>query len=119
MLEAVRVRREGFSYRPYFSDFFSSYRCLAYHFTDTVSPSKFHCHASTDKIAVISMQSIRGSESAVQVILKKAGLEGWQLGRSRVFLRYYHEERLHLLLKDMEDKAVLIQKVFKGWRTRK
>ncbi len=36
MLEAVRVRREGFSYRPYFSDFFNSYRCLAYYFTDTV-----------------------------------------------------------------------------------
>jgi hypothetical protein len=37
MLEAVRVRREGFSYRPYFSDFFNCYGCLAYHYTDAVN----------------------------------------------------------------------------------
>ena len=36
MLEAVRVRREGFSYRPFFSDFFNCYRAVAYYFTDTV-----------------------------------------------------------------------------------
>ena len=37
MLEAVRVRREGYAYRPYFSDFFNSYRGIAYHYTDPVS----------------------------------------------------------------------------------
>ena len=36
MLEAVRVRREGFSYRPFFSDFVTSYRAIAYPFTDEV-----------------------------------------------------------------------------------
>ncbi|CAI8008949.1 Myosin-IIIb [Geodia barretti] len=36
MLEAVRVRREGYSYRPFFSDFVSSYRSVAYCFTDEV-----------------------------------------------------------------------------------
>jgi len=37
MLEAVRVRREGFAYRPFFSDFFNCYRALAYYFTDKVN----------------------------------------------------------------------------------
>ena len=37
MLEAVRVRREGFAYRPYFSDFFNTYRGLAFYYTDAVS----------------------------------------------------------------------------------
>lgn len=37
MLEAVRVRREGFAYRPYFSDFFNGYRGLAFRYTDPVS----------------------------------------------------------------------------------
>ena len=37
MLEAVRVRREGYAYRPYFSDFFNSYRGIAYQYTDVVS----------------------------------------------------------------------------------
>lgn len=64
-------------------------------------------------------QDIRGSESVCKVILNKVGLEGWRLGTSRVFLRYFHEEKLLLLLKDMEDKAILIQKIFRGWSTRK
>lgn len=37
MLEAVRVRKEGFAYRPFFSDFVRDYRTLAFPFTDTVS----------------------------------------------------------------------------------
>ncbi len=37
MLEAVRVRREGFAYRPFFSTFFTTYQSIAYYFTDQVS----------------------------------------------------------------------------------
>ena len=36
MLEAVRVRREGFAYRPFFSDFFNDFRSISYYFTDKV-----------------------------------------------------------------------------------
>ncbi len=36
MLEAVRVRREGFSFRPHFSDFFNTYRSVAYYSLDKV-----------------------------------------------------------------------------------
>ena len=67
----------------------------------------------------LSQQSVKASEHACQIILDKAGITGWRLGRSRVFLRYFHEEKLQLLLKEMEDKAVLIQKVYRGYRTRK
>lgn len=42
MLEAVRVRREGYAYRPYFSDFFNSYKGIAYRYTDIVSTT-FSC----------------------------------------------------------------------------
>ena len=43
MLEAVRVRREGYAYRPYYSDFFNCYRGIAFRFSDlvsTISPSR-------------------------------------------------------------------------------
>ena len=36
MLEAVRVRREGYAYRPYFSDFFNNYKGIAFRFSDMV-----------------------------------------------------------------------------------
>lgn len=41
MLEAVRVRREGFAYRPFFSCFFNMYRPIAYYFTDQVTTVTF------------------------------------------------------------------------------
>ena len=70
-------------------------------------------------VLFLSQQSVKASEHACQIILDKAGITGWRLGRSRVFLRYFHEEKLQLLLKEMEDKAILIQKVYRGYRTRK
>ena len=42
MLEAVRVRREGYSYRPFFSDFVTSYRAVAYSFTEEVQCVHVH-----------------------------------------------------------------------------
>lgn len=36
MLEAVRVRKEGFAYRPFFSDFVKDYGNLVFKFTDKV-----------------------------------------------------------------------------------
>ena len=64
-------------------------------------------------------QDVKLTEGACQVILDKAGLTGWRLARSRVFLRYYHEQRLQLLLKAMEDSATLVQKIYRGYRARK
>ena len=37
MVEAVRVRREGYAFRPYFSDFTYEFRGIAYKYTDEVS----------------------------------------------------------------------------------
>lgn len=42
MLEAVRVRKEGFSYRPFFSDFVSDYKSIAFKFTDQVSQGSLY-----------------------------------------------------------------------------
>ena len=69
--------------------------------------------------ACVWLQDVKLTEGACQVILEKAGLTGWRLARSRVFLRYYHEQSLQLLLKAMEDSAILIQRTFRGHRARK
>ena len=65
------------------------------------------------------MQKIKGTVAACSEILNKAGLTGWRMGQSRVFLRYYHKETLQLMLKDMDDKAILIQKTIRGFLARK
>ncbi len=60
MLEAVRVRREGFAYRPFFSTFFSTYRSLAYYFTDQVSLYvREHCeHILTSDLPPLEPQRL-------------------------------------------------------------
>jgi hypothetical protein len=82
--------------------------CIWYHFVDLC----------VHDVWCVS-QDVKLTEGACQVILDKAGLTGWQLARSRVFLRYYHEQGLQLLLKAMEDSATLIQKIYRGYRARK
>ena len=68
---------------------------------------------------LLSPQDVKLTEATCQVILDKAGLTGWRLARSRVFLRYFHEQKLQLILKSMEDGAVLIQRIYRGHRARK
>ena len=47
MLEAVRVRKEGFSYRPFFSDFVNDYKSIAFKFTDKVSEGSLYANILT------------------------------------------------------------------------
>ena len=37
MVEAVRVRRQGYAFRPFFSDFTREFGGIAYNFTEQVS----------------------------------------------------------------------------------
>uniref|UniRef100_A0A1X7U738 non-specific serine/threonine protein kinase n=1 Tax=Amphimedon queenslandica TaxID=400682 RepID=A0A1X7U738_AMPQE len=98
MVEAVRVRKEGFSYRPYFSEFVQDYRTIAFLFTDT---------------------SVKLSKENCIKILEKAQITDWKIGKSRIFLRYYHKERLNSLLHAQEGSATIIQKVFRGYKSRR
>ena len=65
------------------------------------------------------LQRVKGTTVVCSEILKKAGLSGWRMGQSRVFLRYYHEEKLQLLLKKLDDKALILQRVYRGHLARK
>ena len=62
---------------------------------------------------------MKGTTVICSEILKKAGLTGWRMGQSRVFLRYYHEEKLQLMLKKLDDKALILQRVYRGRLARK
>lgn len=57
---------------------------------------------------------MKSSVVTCTTILERVGLTGWRVGRSRVFLRYFHEDQLRLMTKDMEDRATLIQSRYRG-----
>ncbi|EHB00818.1 Myosin IIIA [Heterocephalus glaber] len=87
ILETARIRRLGYSHRILFANFIKRYSVL--------------CYKSREEPPV--------SPDSCAAILEKAGLDNWALGKTKVFLKYYHVEQLNLLRKEAIDKLILIQ----------
>ncbi|XP_044083914.1 myosin-IIIa [Neovison vison] len=93
ILETARIRRLGYSHRILFSNFIKRYHVLCYKWNEEPPVSPDSCAA----------------------ILKKAGLDNWALGKTKVFLKYYHVEQLNLMRKEAIDKLILIQACVRGF----
>ncbi|XP_073912581.1 myosin-IIIa [Castor canadensis] len=87
ILETARIRRLGYSHRILFANFIKRYYVL--------------CYKSSEEPPV--------SPDTCATILEKAGLDNWALGKTKVFLKYYHVEQLNLMRKEAIDKLILIQ----------
>ncbi|XP_078002285.1 myosin-IIIb [Phascolarctos cinereus] len=93
ILETASIRQQGYSHRILFEEFVKRYYYLA-----------FRAHQSP----------LANKESCV-AILEKSKLDHWVLGKTKVFLKYYHVEQLNLLLREVIGTVVVIQAYAKGW----
>uniref|UniRef100_A0A3B4ZNX4 non-specific serine/threonine protein kinase n=1 Tax=Stegastes partitus TaxID=144197 RepID=A0A3B4ZNX4_9TELE len=93
ILETVNIRRQGYSHRILFEDFVNRYYYLA-----------FRAH-----------QMPETSKENATAILERAKLKDWVLGKTKVFLKYYHVEQLNLLLREVIARVVVMQAYTKGW----
>lgn len=93
ILETVSIRRQGYSHRIPFEEFVKRYYYLAFRAHQTPLASKESCVA----------------------ILEKSRLDHWVLGKTKVFLKYYHVEQLNLLLREVIGRVVVLQAYAKGW----
>ncbi|XDA82156.1 hypothetical protein R6Z07F_012076 [Ovis aries] len=93
ILETARIRRLGYSHRILFANFIKRYQILCYKWCEQPPLSPDTCAA----------------------ILEKAGLDNWALGKTKVFLKYYHVEQLNLMRKEAIDKLILIQACVRGF----
>ncbi|XP_072471812.1 myosin-IIIb [Notamacropus eugenii] len=93
ILETTSIRRQGYSHRILFEEFVKRYYYLA-----------FRAHPSP----------LANKESCI-AILEKSKLDHWILGKTKVFLKYYHIEQLNLLLREVIGRVVVIQAYVKGW----
>ncbi|XP_054196606.1 myosin-IIIb isoform X6 [Homo sapiens] len=93
ILETVSIRRQGYSHRILFEEFVKRYYYLAFTAHQTPLASKESCVA----------------------ILEKSRLDHWVLGKTKVFLKYYHVEQLNLLLREVIGRVVVLQAYTKGW----
>ena len=87
MLETIRIRREGFAVRLPFAEFLEQYGSVVF------SPS----------------ESPKANAANVSKVLDKVGLKDWRVGKTKVFLKYYHADKLAAVLAEMAASATRIQ----------
>ncbi|XP_043081650.1 myosin-IIIa isoform X2 [Puntigrus tetrazona] len=93
ILETAKIRRQGYSHRILFNNFIERYAILAFRANEEPAMNPETC----------------------AVILEKAKLENWVLGKTKVFLKYYHAEQLNLMVRQTTDRIVLVQAYVRGW----
>ena len=97
MLETTRIRREGYSFRPLFADFMTRFGILAYGPLSRTAASAETCRK----------------------VLQMSGVQGWLVGKTKVFLKYWQVEQLDKAIKRFHDGAAVLQKVAKGYMARR
>ena len=97
VLETVRIRQTGYSYRPPFATFLRLYGTLVFPHTSNPQASAENCAR----------------------VLGGLGLEGWVTGESRVFLRYYHPSQLDLMRERELERIVTAQRIARGFLGRR
>uniref|UniRef100_A0AAX7V7T9 non-specific serine/threonine protein kinase n=1 Tax=Astatotilapia calliptera TaxID=8154 RepID=A0AAX7V7T9_ASTCA len=93
VLETAKIRRQGYSHRILFANFIKRYYLLAYHANEEPAATPETCAA----------------------ILEKAKLENWAMGKTKVFLKYYHVEHLNLMVQQTTQRIILVQACVRGW----
>uniref|UniRef100_A0A3Q3JMB8 non-specific serine/threonine protein kinase n=1 Tax=Monopterus albus TaxID=43700 RepID=A0A3Q3JMB8_MONAL len=93
VLETAKIRRQGYSHRILFANFIQRYYILAFHAHEEPAVSPETCAA----------------------ILEKARLENWVMGKTKVFLKYYHVEHLNLMVQQATQRLILLQAYVRGW----
>jgi myosin-3 len=96
MLETTRIRREGYASRPLFADFVQRYKVLGFPCRTEVRPTADSCRQ----------------------ILKSAGIDGYQVGKTKVFMRYYHADELNGKLEPYVSAATMLSRYCRGFAAR-
>ncbi|CAG9859253.1 unnamed protein product [Phyllotreta striolata] len=91
--ETAKIRQRGFSQRISFSEFLRRYKFLAFDFDENVDVTKDNC----------------------RLLMIRLKIEGWALGKSKIFLKYYNEEYLSRLYETQVKKIVKIQSILRGF----
>jgi myosin III len=86
VLETIRIRQHGFSHRFTFVEFLKRYCFLAFGFNERL---------------------IANRENS-RLLLVRLKMDGWALGKSKVFLKYYHVE----FLAKLYEEQVFLDKIF-------
>ncbi|CAH1732571.1 neither inactivation nor afterpotential protein C isoform X3 [Aphis gossypii] len=97
VVETVSARQDGYSCRISFHEFIQRYKFLAFDFYENVEVTKENC----------------------RLLLIRLKMEGWLIGKSKVFLRYYNEEYLSRLYETQVKKVIKVQSMLRAFITKR
>ncbi|KAG5675871.1 hypothetical protein PVAND_005739 [Polypedilum vanderplanki] len=97
ILDTARARQKGFSVRIPFQEFLRRYKFLAFDFDENVEMTKDNC----------------------RLLLVRLKMEGWIIGTSKVFLKYYNEEFLARLYETQVKKIIKVQSMMRAFLAKK
>ncbi|TRY58652.1 hypothetical protein DNTS_024794 [Danionella cerebrum] len=101
MMETIRIRKAGYPIRYTFEEFLERYRVLL---------NSTLCDAKTESVK-------KCCGSICETLLTE---DDWKIGKTKVFLKDFHDTVLELARdKALNIKALLIQKVLRGYKHRK
>ncbi|KAF6724818.1 Unconventional myosin-XVI [Oryzias melastigma] len=98
VLDMVRMIRYGYPVRLSFPAFLSRYRDLA--------------------VLTLGDKKKLSAEDRCRCVLQQSKLQGWQIGTSKVFLRYWQADQLNDRCYQFHKKIITCQKVIRGWLAR-
>ena len=93
LMEIIKARRQGYTHRLSFADFLKRYCFLGYAFDERVTATR----------------------DCVQVLLLRLKMDGYAIGRTKVFLKYYHIEYLAKTYENYMRKIVRVQSAVRCW----
>ncbi|XP_017761248.1 PREDICTED: myosin-IIIb-like isoform X2 [Eufriesea mexicana] len=93
VLETIRIRQNGFSHRIPFNEFLKRYCFLAFGYDERVIANRDNC----------------------RLLLIRLKMDGWALGRTKVFLKYYHVEFLSKMYEEQLKKIIMVQACIRRW----
>ncbi|XP_065571075.1 neither inactivation nor afterpotential protein C-like isoform X2 [Artemia franciscana] len=96
-LDTIKLRQRGFSCRINFKEFLRRYQFLAFDFDETVDVTPDNC----------------------RLLLIRLKIDGWAIGKTKVFLKYFAEEYLSRLYETQVKKIVKIQAMMRSYLARK
>ncbi|ROT73552.1 putative myosin-IIIb isoform X1 [Penaeus vannamei] len=96
VMETVRIRQHGYSHRIPFAEFLRRYCFLAFNFDERVTASKDNC----------------------RLLLIRLKMDGWAIGKTKVFLKYYHVEYLAKMYEKQIRRVIQVQACVRRWLAR-
>eukprot|EP00054_Salpingoeca_dolichothecata_P019795 m.123420 g.123420 ORF g.123420 m.123420 type:complete len:1850 (+) comp23389_c0_seq2:1097-6646(+) len=112
VLETVRIRRDGYPVRLPFEEFVTRYQVLAFPMTMEI-PEKDCCAAAVKILATGGIESASREHNT-----GKKATKSWEIGKSKVFLKYYIATALIEQLEFYHLRATVCQRNMRGWLVR-